>query len=142
MDENGVRKPAVKEDWDIQPMPRRHRRITLERSFTEEQMACLRMGHVPEAMEDKWFWYMEGDTLYAHRSWTGFCIYRIDFKPNGRHTVTANRNPQQYKCESAAEDLRRLNGLLDWWIAESYDFYNEWLTETLDAIKQSREQRK
>ena len=29
-------------------------------------------------MEDKWFSYMDGNTLYAHRSWTGYCIYIIE----------------------------------------------------------------
>lgn len=29
-------------------------------------------------MEDKWFSYMDENTLYAHRSWTGYCIYIIE----------------------------------------------------------------
>lgn len=29
-------------------------------------------------MEDKWFSYMDENTLYAHCSWTGYCIYIIE----------------------------------------------------------------
>ena len=77
---------------------------------------------------------MEGQTLWAHRSWTGFCIYRIDFKEDGRHTVTVNRDPEQYVSADAAADAESLNALLDWWTQPRYDHYNEWLSETYDAL--------
>ena len=28
-------------------------------------------------MDDKWFFYLEKDWLYIHRSWTGFCIFQV-----------------------------------------------------------------
>lgn len=65
---------------------------------------------------------------------SGFCIYRIDFKAEGKHLVTVNRDPEQYGGTDAAEDAENLNKLLDWWTRDSYDFQNEWLAETLDAI--------
>lgn len=80
---------------------------------------------------------MEGDTLYAHRSWTGICIYRIDFKADGNHAVTVNRDPEQYSCTSIDEDRQTLNELLDWWTQSHYDYYNEWLSETVNAIEKS-----
>ena len=44
-------------------------------------------------MEDKWFSYMDGNTLYAHRSWTGYCIYIIEINvETGVHDVTVNRD--------------------------------------------------
>ena len=88
-------------------------------------------------MEDKWFWFMEGNTLYAHRSWTGYCIYRIDFKPDNKHVVTVNRDPEQYKCTSTAQDAEQLNELLNWWTEEKYDYYHEWLSETVDNLKKA-----
>ena len=33
---------------------------------------------------------------------SGFCIYRIDFKPEGKHLVTVNRDPEQYGGTDAA----------------------------------------
>jgi 8-oxo-dGTP diphosphatase len=98
-------------------------------------MAVLRRGNIPRAMEDKWFWYMERSTLWAHRSWTGYCIYRIDFKEDGRHAVTVNRDPEQYARTDIGEETETLNKLLDFWVRTPYDHYGEWLSETYDAIK-------
>ena len=83
------------------------------RRKTARAGGTLRRGNIPQAMEDKWFWYMEGSTLWAHRSWTGYCIYRIDMKEDGRHAVTVNRDPEQYGCTSIEEDAATLNKLLD-----------------------------
>ena len=80
---------------------------------------------------------MEGSTLWAHRSWTGYCIYQIDFKEDGHHVVLVNRDPEQYKCTSMEEDIASLNKLLDWWTELPYDHYNEWLSETYDALQKA-----
>lgn len=130
-------KIAGRNDWKTMDMPQLRETFVLERSFDARQMASLRRGNIPQAMEDKWFWFMEGDTLFAHRSWTGFCIYRIDFKPDNRHLVTVNRDPEQYKCTDAAEDAQQLTKLLDWWVQDTYDFHNEWLAETVDSLKKA-----
>ena len=118
-------------------MPKKRATFILDRTFSPQQMAALRRGNIPQAMEDKWFWFMEGDTLYAHRSWTGYCIYRIDFKPDNKHFVTVNRDPEQYKSNSTAQDAVQLNKLLNWWTKEDYDYYHEWLSETVDSLKEA-----
>lgn len=128
---------ADRTDWKIQDMPKKRDTFILERTFTAQQMAALRRGNIPQEMEDKWFWFMEGDTLYAHRSWTGLCIYRIDFKSNNKHVVTVNRDPEQYTCPSTAQDAEQLNKLLNWWIKDNYDYYHEWLSETVDNLKKA-----
>ncbi len=128
---------ACKEDWKTKPMPLRQESFVLNRSFSEKEMAALRLGNVPQSMEDKWFWYMEGSTLWAHRSWTGYCIFRIDFQEDDNHFVTVNRDPEQYKSTSIEEDAETLNRLLDWWCETPYDSYNEWLSETYDAIQKA-----
>ena len=128
---------ARREDWKTVPMPASHESFTLSRPFSEKDMNVLRLGNIPQAMEDKWFWYMEGSTLRAHRSWTGYCIYQVDFKADNNHIVTVNRDPNQYKCTSIEEDIISLNKLLNWWTGNPYDYYNEWLSETYDALKKS-----
>lgn len=130
-------KIAERDDWHTEPMPEERETFILQRPFTPQQMTALRNGNVPQEMEDKWFWYMEGDTLYAHRSWTGFCIFKIEFKPDGNHLVTVNQNTEQYTCTDMAEASKILNNLLDWWTQSSYDYYNEWLAETVDALKKA-----
>ena len=130
-------KIAERGDWNTEPMPAQHDTFLLERAFSPQQMEALRRGNIPQEMEDKWFWYMEADTLYAHRSWTGFCVYKVEFRPDGRHLVTVNRDPEQYKCTDAEDDAKSLNKLLDWWTKASYDYYNEWLDETYEALKKA-----
>lgn len=102
-------------DWKTKPMPEQHDSFIFKRSFTDEEMTVLSHGHIPKAMEDKWFWYMEGSTIFVHRSWTGNCIYMIDFQEDDNHIVTVNRDPEQYTCTSIEEDIESLNTLLDWW---------------------------
>ncbi len=110
---------ARREDWKTEPMPEQHETFILDRSFTDNEMDALRRGNIPQAMEDKWFWYMEGSSFGAHRSWTGYCIYKIEFKADNHHVVMVNRDPEQYKCTSVEEDIESLNKLLDQWICNS-----------------------
>ena len=130
-------KIAEKSDWQTYDMPKQHDTFNLNREFTESQMEILRRGHIPQQMEDKWFWYMEGNTLYAHRSWTGFCIYRIDFGTDNNHLVTVNRNPDQYKGTSIDEDFVSLMKLLNWWVQPQYDYYNQLIGETVDTLRKA-----
>ncbi len=127
---------ARRGDWKTKPMPKQHDTFVLRRSFSDKEMDVLRRGNIPKAMEDKWFWYMEEQTLWAHRSWTGYCIYRIDFKENDDHIVTVNRDPKQYECSSIEQDMESLNKLLDWWTEDTYDHYGEWLSEIHDALEE------
>lgn len=131
--------PAVKSDWKTQAMPEQHAVFTLHRHLSEEEAAVLRMGNIPQEMEDKWFWYCEGNTLYAHRSWTGNCIYILQMNPDqDEHRVTVNRNPEEYGCTDIAEDEHNMNMLLNWWTQPKYDYYHEWLTETLNTIQKQQ----
>lgn len=129
---------ARRSDWKTTPMPEQRETFVLNRSFSDQEMFALRCGNVPKAMEDKWFWFMEGSTLWAHRSWTGHCIFRVDFQEDNHHLVTVNRDPEQYRSFGVEEDRESLNKLLDWWTQPPYDHYNEWLSETYDALKKAK----
>ena len=136
-DNTNKRRTACRGDWKTEPMPERHETFVLSRAFSDKEMAVLRCGNIPQEMEDKLFWYMEGSTLWAHRSWTGYCIYRIDFKEDNEHVVTVNRDPEQYGCTSIEADIVSLNKLLNWWTQDPYDHYHEWLSETCDSLKKA-----
>lgn len=134
--EKSTNKIAKKSDWGTKPMPDKNTTFILERTFTEVQMETLKRGNVPQAMEDKWFRYYEDGKLYAHRSWTGICIFIIEFNnETGVHSVTVNRNPEDYTVTDVDDDLHYLNGLLDWWVQPQYDYYHEWLSETINTLK-------
>lgn len=130
-------KKAEKDDWKALEMPEKHDVFSFNRQFSDSQMESLRFGNIPQEMEDKWFWYMVGNKLYAHRSWTGLCIFIIEFGSDGHHVVTVNRNPEQYSCTSVDEDCEKINKLLDWWTQPAYDHYGEWLAETVDTLKKA-----
>lgn len=136
---NGASKYKIAErgDWKTEPMPEKRTGFILKRTFSPQQMDALRKGNIPQEMEDKWFWFMEDDTLFAHRSWTGICIYRIDFKSDNNHVVTVNQEPDQFTCTDIAEIEKMLNDLLNWWSQASYDFYHEWLSETVESMKKA-----
>ena len=69
---------------------------------------------------------MEGDTLYAHRSWTGICVYRIDFSfKDNQHKITVNQDPGQVGSTDEEEARRVLNNLLNWWSRTEFDHYGE-----------------
>lgn len=96
---------AKKSDWKTCEMPAQTQSFQLEVNLTEEEYRTLQDGHIPQEMEDKWFSYFEDDTLYVHRSWTGSCIYIIQFA-EGRRTadVTVNRDSAQYSETNLEKD--------------------------------------
>ena len=126
---------VLQTDWDIKPMPERHEEFILKRDMSMEELEILKRGHIPEQMEDKWFWYYQDGILYAHRSWTGFCVYmvKIDFE-RCEHRVIVNRDDSQYAEKSIEADKVKLNELLDWWSQPQYDFYNQWISETCNNL--------
>jgi hypothetical protein len=52
-----------------------------ERVWTEEEWQRIREGHLAGGAADKWNVFVEGDRLYAHRSWSGRGIYEAGFEP-------------------------------------------------------------
>ena len=48
--------------------------------FSAEEMEQLKLGLIPEQMDDKWFVYFDYLQLSFHRSWTGQAIYRVRFR--------------------------------------------------------------
>lgn len=129
------RKAATASDWKTTPMPEVHAEFTFHRRFTQEQMDLLRYGNIPQAMEDKWFWYYEDDKLYIHRSWTGFCIFVVSFTPGSDELhALVNRDPEQYRSTDVNQDEYELNRLLTWWTQSDYDPYNQFLADTYRAL--------
>ena len=81
---------------------------------------------------------MKRNRLYAYRSWTGYLIFVIEFDfESGVHQITMNRYPEQYDSVSVEDDIVYINGVLDWWTKDHYDFYGHWLSDTIDSLKTS-----
>ena len=110
-------RPAKRDDWKTSPLPDARATVRLDRGFTDEEMSRIRVGLVPDQMEDKWFVYWEKDLLYFHRSWSGVCIYVVHFHvdEHGYRMIQAdvNRDPDQYAQTSDAFDARLISYLID-----------------------------
>ena len=106
---------ATKDDWEISEMPAKQEKFSIKRRFSKEKMEHLSFGHIPCEMEDKWFFYMEDNQMFIHRSWSGACIYILTFRKHGMIDVIVNRDPNQYTCSDIQEDVDELNNLLDIW---------------------------
>src|SRR3954454_20138418 len=84
-DRSPMQQAATRESWKTLPIPLERANLELELPFTAAEGERMRLGHIPEEMEDKWFMFFEDGWLYFHRSWTGICVYaiRIEASPDG-----------------------------------------------------------
>jgi len=101
-------------DWKTEPMPDETDSLDFHRIFSSSEFELLRVGLIPQVMEDKWFVYYNNHTLNIHRSWTGFHIYKITLQPleDNTYAVTqaiVNKNSEQ----NNGFDLPMLISLID-----------------------------
>lgn len=108
---------ATRDSWKAEPMPGQKTSLPFQRTYTEQEYQHLILGLNPEEMEDKWFVFEEGGWLHFHRSWTGFCIYRVHCeKAAAGYTTTetwVNRDPEQYSETDDAFDAALLQFLIE-----------------------------
>ncbi|RZU47151.1 ADP-ribose pyrophosphatase YjhB (NUDIX family) [Fluviicoccus keumensis] len=107
---------TLRENWKTRPMPARRSTAQFDLEVTIAEMARIYQGITPSAMEEKWFLFFEDCILHCHRSWTGYCIYRIHFEYNINgwiaKTVEMNRHPGQYGETDDQADLRQATSLI------------------------------
>ncbi|MBN3894455.1 MAG: hypothetical protein HWQ41_04030 [Nostoc sp. NOS(2021)] len=98
-------------------MPSASTNITVEKLYSQEEFDRIAAGVIPEQMEDKWFIFYEAPWLYLHRSWTGFCIFKVRFEVVGESVkiaeVHVNRDPAQQMNTDDERDASMLGILLD-----------------------------
>lgn len=112
---NKRRTPAKKNDWRTCEMPEQHDEFILKRHFSDEEIEIMKYGLIPLVMEDKWFFYYDEGKFYAHRSWTGHCIFIVflDFGTD-LHKVYVNRDENQYRLKDIQKDKKLINDLFDY----------------------------
>ena len=112
---------ATKGDWHTKPMPEKSTVIEVNKEYSSEEMERIRVGYVPQEMEEKWFIYFDSDEsdsrLYLHRSWTGICIYIVRFEERGEGkfvatTAEVNRDPSEYTSTDDEHDKELLLELI------------------------------
>ena len=67
---------ATFDSWKTEPFGE-CREIPYTEAFTVEETTRLKSGLIPEGMEDKWFVFFEGQTLFFYRSWMGLPVYKL-----------------------------------------------------------------
>ena len=98
-------------------MPETRESFALKASFSRSEFERIKIGFIPQQMEDKWFIFLEEEWLYFHRSWTGVCIYALRLVQKGETWRVAetwvNRDPEQYTATDPAYDVALLTYLID-----------------------------
>jgi hypothetical protein len=111
------RTPATSHSWNTNPMPPERKLLDLDLTLSAEEFRQVRLGFIPDAMEQKWFIYFEEGWLSFHRSWTGICIYRVQFGLTGEQyrviEAWANRSPNEYKVTDDEYDRQMVKYLID-----------------------------
>jgi len=105
---------ATSDSWETLPFPNEHEFMVLDRIFSTAELIKIEKGFIPSTMEEKWFVYCENNTIYIHRSWTGYCIYILDFDDNGKIIkARVNRNQEQYTATDLENDEALVLTILD-----------------------------
>ena len=107
---------ASRDSWKTQPMPQQVTILDYDAEFTHKEFERISTGLIPKEMENKWFIFLEENILNFHRSWTGYCIYRVEFEQHeGKHLINvaeANRDPEQYTETNDDADAKLLHFLI------------------------------
>lgn len=103
-------------DWRVEPM-RARRRVACDIALSPLEAERVRRGHRPTQMEDKWFFFQEGDILHACRSWTGYVVYEMRLEPasDGGARVSAldfETDGERYRHGEPEEEIERARSLL------------------------------
>jgi len=110
-------KIARPDSWKTVKMPDTVAFLPFYKTYTSEEFSILSRGFCPREMEDKWFIFMQDNTLFFHRSWTGVCIYKVSFdRQDSEYTVKealVNRDFKQYKITDDSYDIKLLEWLID-----------------------------
>jgi hypothetical protein len=110
-------KGAQKPDWANEPMPISSKFLVIDAVFTPEEFQSITLGCIPNGMDERWFMYYDEPWFYMHRSWTGYCIYKVRFEECATGfkivEVIANRDPSQYIVADDALDASLLQEILD-----------------------------
>jgi hypothetical protein len=110
-------KTAKPTDWNTEPLPDKHVTLDLQLTYSKKDKQKIVKGLIPKVMEDKWFVYFDGGALHFHRSWTGFCVYRVYAHESGElfvlTHVDVNRETSQYQQTDDEFDRRMVSYLVD-----------------------------
>lgn len=68
------------DEWKNLPISNKCGTLVLNQYITAKNMEVIRMGHIPEVMEDHWFIWCDDSHIRIHRSWTGICMFEAEYR--------------------------------------------------------------
>ena len=98
-----MKKPANKKSWKTEPFGE-VLEIPYTAFFSSEEFEKLKIGLVPEVMEDKWFIYFNNNELRYYRSWTGFPVFKVLLKSVGNDYAVNSASASKQTIDSWGED--------------------------------------
>ncbi len=102
---------------ELKPLSDKSASLHIDRKFSAEEFETIAMGLDSLGMEDKWIILEENLRLYFYRSWTGTCIYQLQFEKQGSHYLVlealVSRNENEYKETDIGHDQRLVLFLID-----------------------------
>ncbi len=108
--------PATRASWKTLPLPSERERFDFPVLYSDSDAERMRLGHVPTAMEDKWFIFFENGWLYFHRSWSGACVFglKLDGSPNGVRVTEAwvSRDQAQFPTSGVMSERQLVQDLI------------------------------
>ena len=109
-------KIATRKSHSVYPFSRKRQLIPFERSFTVEEFERVKLGVIPQEMEDHWFIFFESRRQYIYfvRSWTGFCAYvaRVE-QINDNPRTTKAWASRQYGSADVKDDAEILGMVIE-----------------------------
>ena len=119
-------KAVSRDDWKLHKMSKAHATIPVNREFSAGEMESIKSGFRPDSMDDHWFIFFEKDRLYIHRSWTGYCIFIVQFSKEARGYVASelltNRNPKQFGPRDDSYDAQVAFWVIDHFLLGRKEF--------------------
>jgi 8-oxo-dGTP diphosphatase len=93
-------------------MPADTSSVSCKLEFTKSHMNQIKLGIIPEEMEEKWFIYFEESQLYIHRSWSGICLYIVKFDNNTAIEIIIN-NDENFNPSVKEKPIELVNDLIN-----------------------------
>ena len=107
---------ATRNSWNIKEFSNNLETIDINKKLTKEQLNLLRLGHIPNEMEDHWFFYdnEEEKTINIHSSWTGNGIYKAYYNEIENTIYKLEYDKEQIVRNNTKEEIiESFNKLID-----------------------------
>ena len=99
---------ATRSSWKNFPITQ-GKKIPANLEFNKRQFQKIKLGHLPQEMEDKWFLFFEDGTIHVHRSWTGYAVFQAEIKPNNNgYVIEEIVVEDSFMNQSSHEDIQDL----------------------------------